>query len=154
MKKKPTIQQINYYSFDHKAVTKHFEGNPVYCNTFCINGEYKPVSVYYSSKPNRKKGHKDYLLLSTDNLYEVLIRGMNKKEIEPFRFQNAVHCLKCNDIIYSVIRHDFRHCSCESVNIDGGKDYTKIGYKSESKYKVVVLDLIKNKVTRKKPKLD
>lgn len=31
-----------------------------------------------------------------------------------------VKCLKCNDIITSKHRRDFRLCSCESVAVDGG----------------------------------
>jgi len=38
----------------------------------------------------------------------------------------TVKCLKCGDEIYSRARHDFRWCSCHSVAVDGGRDYTKI----------------------------
>ena len=37
-----------------------------------------------------------------------------------------IKCLKCGDIIESVHRHDFKWCSCQSVAVDGGKDYTRI----------------------------
>jgi len=38
-----------------------------------------------------------------------------------------VKCLKCKDTIYSRTRHDFRPCSCKSIYIDGGLDYTRVG---------------------------
>jgi hypothetical protein len=38
---------------------------------------------------------------------------------------NKAKCLKCGDIIESTHRHDFVTCSCESLSVDGGKDYLK-----------------------------
>ena len=43
----------------------------------------------------------------------------------------AIECPLCGDIIYSRARHDFRWCSCETIAIDGGLDYTKVSYDSE-----------------------
>tara|TARA_R110002074_G_scaffold375913_1_gene552689 strand:- start:117 stop:374 length:258 start_codon:yes stop_codon:yes gene_type:complete len=37
----------------------------------------------------------------------------------------AIHCLSCNDAVYSRAEHDFRECSCGSVNADGGRTYFK-----------------------------
>ena len=37
----------------------------------------------------------------------------------------AMECLKCNDIIFSRTRHDYRKCTCGAVSIDGGFDYVK-----------------------------
>jgi len=37
----------------------------------------------------------------------------------------ALQCNKCLDVIWSRARHDFRTCTCGSVSIDGGFDYTK-----------------------------
>lgn len=39
---------------------------------------------------------------------------------------NAVKCLKCNCVIYSRARHDFRWCKCKNIAVDGGLDYFKI----------------------------
>ena len=41
--------------------------------------------------------------------------------------QIKIKCLKCGDIIESMHRHDFKWCSCKSVFIDGGDDYTRCG---------------------------
>lgn len=43
----------------------------------------------------------------------------------------AIKCESCGDIIYSRTRHDMRYCSCKSVAIDGGQDYTKISFKTK-----------------------
>jgi len=40
---------------------------------------------------------------------------------------NRAKCLNCNDIIESKHRHDFVMCSCESIFVDGGKDYLRRG---------------------------
>jgi tRNA(Ile2) C34 agmatinyltransferase TiaS len=39
--------------------------------------------------------------------------------------RNAVCCDKCGEVIESLHRHDFKWCSCGSVAVDGGLDYTK-----------------------------
>lgn len=38
---------------------------------------------------------------------------------------NKIKCKKCGDEIESTYRHDFKMCSCESVAVDGGKDYLR-----------------------------
>lgn len=39
--------------------------------------------------------------------------------------QNEIKCKECGDVIFSRHRHDFKGCSCKSVAVDGGMDYTK-----------------------------
>lgn len=41
---------------------------------------------------------------------------------------NRVRCKKCNDIISSSYRHDFRNCACNSIFTDGGTDYQRCGW--------------------------
>lgn len=38
----------------------------------------------------------------------------------------ALKCNKCQSIIWSRHRHDFRWCKCRSIAIDGGRDYTRV----------------------------
>lgn len=38
-----------------------------------------------------------------------------------------IKCLKCNDVIESMFRHDFRYCGCGNAHVDGGNDYMKYG---------------------------
>jgi len=40
---------------------------------------------------------------------------------------NAIECQKCNYVIRSFSRHDFKSCSCGAVFVDGGEDYQRIG---------------------------
>jgi len=38
---------------------------------------------------------------------------------------NKAQCKKCDDIIESKHRHDFRWCKCGSIAVDGGKSYIR-----------------------------
>jgi hypothetical protein len=39
--------------------------------------------------------------------------------------RNRARCRKCNDIIESEYRHDFRSCECGAISVDGGKAYLR-----------------------------
>ena len=136
----------NWYGLDHVKVKTTFEGSPSFVNEFCVKDEYEPCAVYHCPKPNKRKKHKTYMLLSKVN-GQFYIRGMSPREMNKYRYQDALHCLTCDDVIYSVNRHDYRHCSCGAVSIDGGKDYTKIGFKDKSLLKQVKLDLLTDLIT-------
>lgn len=41
---------------------------------------------------------------------------------------NKVRCKKCNDIIESIHSYDFKKCKCNSIFLDGGKDYQRYGW--------------------------
>lgn len=143
---------MSYYGFDHEQVKKHFDGEPEFVNEFCVNDEYAPVAVYRAKKVNRKKGHKKYLLLQTqkgpDGKRQILVRGMSAPKMEEWRYQEGVHCLQCGDVIYSVNRHDCHHCSCGAVMVDGGRDYLRCGWNPGTMCEGVVIDLLKNKVSK------
>ena len=45
---------------------------------------------------------------------------------------NKIRCKKCNEVIESTHRHDFKFCKCGSVAVDGGKDYLRrCGYRED-----------------------
>ena len=46
--------------------------------------------------------------------------------------RNAIRCIWCGDVIESEYRHDFRWCSCQSVFVDGGKDYLRRGFRDST----------------------
>jgi hypothetical protein len=144
------IQKSNWYGLDHEAVKKHFEGEPIFVNDFCVNDEYPPSAVYYCANPNLEKGHKNYVLL-TKSGGQMYVRGMTPEEMEKWRYQDALHCLSCDEVIYSVNRHDFHPCSCGKVKIDGGRDYTKICFDPDAKFKHVTLDLLTDTISDTKP---
>jgi len=54
---------------------------------------------------------------------------------------NAIQCSKCGDTIYSRTHYDCRSCSCGSIFIDGGFDYTRIGSKEEKALKVKKINI-------------
>lgn len=139
----------NHYGFDLDKACKKFEGDLTYLNTFCIQGAYQPVAVFRNAKPNRKKDHKDYMLLWVQGSItgekkdqKIMVSGINKKDMNKHRYQTGISCPKCKEIIYSVYRHDYRHCSCGRCMIDGGKDYVK----SNLSGKLVKIDLLTDKI--------
>lgn len=54
--------------------------------------------------------------------------------------RNSARCLDCGDEIESKYRHDFVVCSCmlttdtQGIAVDGGKDYLKRSFGSESRW--------------------
>jgi hypothetical protein len=38
---------------------------------------------------------------------------------------NKIKCLRCETVLESVHRHDFRWCKCGKVAVDGGKEYRR-----------------------------
>ena len=38
---------------------------------------------------------------------------------------NQAKCLKCGDAPWSAFRHDFRHCECGAMAVDGGMAYLR-----------------------------
>ena len=144
------VLKRNYYGFNHEAVYKKFGGELSFVNDFCVHGEYKPVAVYKAKNPDRSKGHKDYMLLQTEQ-DKMWVRGLDKKEMQKFRYQSAIHCLECDSVVYSIMRHDMAYCTCGKVSIDGGSNYTKIAFTSGAMYKTILLDLLTDK-EKKLPK--
>lgn len=136
----------NWYGFDHVKVDEMFKGNLTFVNDFCVNGEYEPCAVYRAANPDTIKGHKKYMLLSKNN-GQFIVRGMDEQQIGLFRFQDAMHCGSCDDVVYSVNRHDFRSCSCGSVSIDGGKEYTRSLFKDGAVFQIVQLDLLTDSIS-------
>lgn len=140
----------NWYGFDTDKACEHFEGDLTYLNTFCIMGNYKPVAVFKNANPDRSKNHKDYMLLWTKpkgnilNIekaqldYVTIVSGMDANEMEKYRYQKGMYCPDCKDVIYSVMRHDYRHCSCGKCMVDGGKNYFKTNMAGKS----VTIDLL------------
>jgi len=103
---------------------KKIEGDVVLLGDMCVFGNYEPVLMMHARNPNREKGHKEFpfLLFQHGSLF---ISAMDADRFEEYRYQDAVHCEKCDEVIYSMYRHDYRHCSCGHVMIDGGRDYTR-----------------------------
>lgn len=41
---------------------------------------------------------------------------------------HGIECPRCKERIWSRHRHDFRRCSCNYCFVDGGRDYTRMGW--------------------------
>lgn len=59
---------------------------------------------------------------------------------------NAVKCSSCGDTIYSRARHDYRSCSCDSIFIDGGFDYVRLGGVAVSELIQIEVDATKGEL--------
>lgn len=46
--------------------------------------------------------------------------------------RNAIQCKHCGDVIESKHVHDFVWCSCQSVFVDGGREYLRRGYRDST----------------------
>jgi hypothetical protein len=77
----------------------------------------------------------------------MYVSGLTKKEMNIYRYQLGIHCLKCNTVAYSHYRHDFTSCECGECSVDGGRDYFKVSYEAGAKYEYVRLDLIKGEIS-------
>jgi len=136
----------NWYGFDLDKAQDELGDGVKYLGTFCIQGNYSPVAVFYSPNPDLSKGHKPYPFLHLDTNNQLWVGGMTKEEMEAERYQTAAHCHNCGDVIYSVNRHDYRACSCyrklKRIFVDGGKDYLRMAFNKKSKYKIYTLDFI------------
>lgn len=47
---------------------------------------------------------------------------------------NKAECALCHDVIESKYRHDFRHCKCGEIMVDGGKEYLRRGWRNKENF--------------------
>jgi len=47
---------------------------------------------------------------------------------------SAITCHKCGATIYSRCGHDMRWCTCKSIAIDGGRDYSRVVFEDSAGY--------------------
>lgn len=122
-------EKFNWYGFDHEEVRKHYgdlDGNLQYVGTFCVKDHYTPAAVYHAPNPDKSKGHKNFVLFYKDPvLMTFMVTGMTIGEMLPYVNQLGIQCPACAEVIYSVMRHDYRRCMCEESFVDGGRDYLR-----------------------------
>ena len=90
------------------------------------------------SPPPRKKKRKR-IQGTVRSSSEVTARSMRtpKRVVYPSKLPAAtdvvaIECPVCADIVWSRHVHDFRPCRCNYCFIDGGRDYSRIGWGNES----------------------
>jgi hypothetical protein len=131
----------NYYGFDHEAVSSVLKGNLSYLGTTTVFGEYRPVAIYRAANPDRSKGHKEFVLLQTEE-GKLFVRGRELSEIEPFLHVNAVLCTGCGSTIYSTMRHHMAACECGKTAIDGGREYQRLSFDADTPFEEFRLNLL------------
>lgn len=62
------------------------------------------------------------------------IKQLAEKQKKRKLIANIAQCKRCGDIIESRHRHDFVWCSCGSLAVDGGLDYSKRSCESRDGY--------------------
>lgn len=65
----------------------------------------------------------------------------------------GIRCGKCQSEVVSLSRHDFRYCQCEACFIDGGFDYSRIGWYPGVKWEYIdcVVDMGTGTILESKP---
>lgn len=64
--------------------------------------------------------------------------------------RNSIKCLKCEDEIESRDVHDFRFCSCNSVAVDGGRDYLRRVGERDNYLETSITKEVRDSVKKKK----
>lgn len=143
-----TLKKVDWLGLDHKAVSKHFEGDPQFINYMNVGNEGDLVAaVYLSKNPNREKGHKEFMLLWKHPEGSLMVSGMEREEIEKHTKVAGLACMKCNTALWSLNRHHYHSCGCENdMFVDGGKDYLRAGAKNLSKTATVTINLLTDEV--------
>lgn len=60
---------------------------------------------------------------------------------------SALKCPRCEAVIWSRSRQDFRYCDCKKCFIDGGRAYTRIGHEPDVIPVLGVLNTATNQFT-------
>jgi ribA/ribD-fused uncharacterized protein len=105
-----------------KALTAKFGQHPNLAKALLHTGkselnEDSPRDSYWGAGDGDGKNRLGVLLMQ---VREAL------KNRQPQTGYGTIKCLRCNDIIQSLHRHDFKYCFCGAVAVDGGKDYLNI----------------------------
>lgn len=71
--------------------------------------------------------------MTEENLQSLrdFMRTMPK---QPKLIRNSARCLVCEDEIVSERGWDFRYCSCGSLAVDGGLEYTRRVFKDRAQW--------------------
>ena len=143
------IKHTDYWGFDHAVVAKQFDDNPQFINYMPLKdkaGNDFVGAVYFVAKPNRKLGHKTYLILLQQGR-QVFITGMTKPEMKKLAVVNGILCKCCQSVLYSIHRHHFNECECPNrAFADGGRDYLRYGAYELKDTLQVTINLLTNEV--------
>jgi hypothetical protein len=140
----------DWYGFDLKKACKMLGGKAAgvsYLGTIC-DGK-GAIALFHSTNPDVSKGHKEYPYLFTTHSC-LFVNAYDSEDVQQHKMLLGAYCHKCKDVIYSCHNHDYRHCSCESINVDGGSHYFRFGHNKGSKYTLVNIDILSGTITKAK----
>lgn len=143
------LKKVDWYGINHEKAAKQFEGDISFVNYMNVGEKGDLIAaVYHAKKPNRDKGHKEFMLLYKDPVQDQwFVAGMERDQIEKHAKVTGLLCLECNQALFSLNRHHFHSCGCENdMFVDGGKDYLRAGAKSLKKTATVRINLMTDEV--------
>lgn len=128
------LKKVDWHGLDHDKVKTSFEGDLSFVNY--MNIDNTPAAVYHAKKPNREKGHKEFMLLFSKynpmtEKSQMFVSGMEREDIEKHAMIDGIVCMECMTALVSLTGHHFHGCGCSNETfIDGGKNYIRCGGKS------------------------
>ena len=132
------IKHSNWYGFDHDKIIERLAATK-YLGDVSIKD--RTFALYFFENPDLSKGHKHYpMMCKIDGTYYV--SALDKEELKKYTTFEGLHCIYCDDVIYSQHRYAMNYCSCEKNFIDGGRDYTRCTVAP-----LVTIDLLTGKIT-------
>lgn len=147
------LKKVDWHGFVHEKVAEQFGGDLVFVNYINVGEKGDLVAaVYQARKPDRSKGHKEFMLLwkkydTIAKQSEWFVSGMEREEIEKHAHVVGLACLECKTALYSLDRHHFHRCGCANdLFVDGGKDYVHAGAKSLAKTSPVRINLLTDEI--------
>lgn len=143
------LKKVEWLGIKHDEVVKRFEGDLTFVNYINVgDGGDLVAAVYHAKKPNLEKGHKEFMLLWMDMNDRLVVSGMTREQIEKHATVTGMHCLDCDQVIFSLNRHHFHGCKCENeMFVDGGKDYLRAGAIDLSRTRQVQINLLTDEIT-------
>lgn len=160
---KLTLKKVEWFSINHDRINDKFDGDLSFVNYINVGDDGDLVAaVYRAAKPNRKLGHKEFMLIwkrlafsseTQEVSHQYMVSGMELEQIKKHTKVDGLACLECGTAMFSLNRHHFHKCGCPNdAFVDGGKDYLRFGAMKMAKTQPVTIDLLTDKI-RRKPKV-
>lgn len=147
------LKRVDWFGLNHEMVAKKFEGDLEFVNYMNVGKDGDLIAaVYHAAKPNKSKGHKEFMLLwkyfdHATEKEQWMVSGMEREEIEKHAIVDGMVCNQCNTALWSLNRHHYHTCECpNSTMVDGGKDYLRFGAKDLKKASSTKINLLTNEV--------
>jgi len=150
------VENHDPHYLDKDKIAKRLEGNLQYIGYWWVKDAWG--YVFRDSEPDRSKGYKDYVVIKhvySPNTHrnDIYIAGYDEKQMQERSVQTGILCRRCKTIIWSLHRHDYHSCQCQSednssVSIDGGMDYTRSSYSENTDACMVRINHLTRTITR------